>query len=142
MEDKKVINIEDFFTEDREKEGVWFEPRVGGKLCGIQFLVTGIASDENIIAAERFDREMNELEEIKDPVEKINKRKVIEANRVTENVIGIRAAGGENVLFGGKPLEYSKPLIQQILLKAPLIRTEIINFAMERTNFIKREKND
>lgn len=141
MADKKAINIEDFFTEDNEKEGVWFEPKVGGQLCGIQFLVTGTGTDENVVASERFEKQVDELEDEKDPIEKSKKRKVLEANRVAEFVIGIRAAEGEKVLFGGKPLEYSVPLVQQILLKSPLIRSEIIKFATNTANFIKREKN-
>ena len=49
--EKKQINIEDFFTEDNERAGVWFEPKIDGNPCGIEFLVTGASTDDNIIEA-------------------------------------------------------------------------------------------
>ena len=137
----KNINIEDFFTDDNEKEGIWFEPRIKGVPCGIEFLVTGTGTDENVANTERYDKAMAETEEIKDPIEKVKKQKEIDANRVAQFVKGIRAAEGSEVQYGGKPLEYSVPLIQKLLLKSPLIKMEIIRFAKDTANFIKREKN-
>jgi len=140
--EKQTINIEDFFTEDREEEGVWFEPKVNGESCGLQFLVTGFGSNENAAGAERYDKERDELDELKDPVEKVKKRKELDARRVAEFIKGIRAADGCEVNFGGKPIESSRPVAEKIFLNAPLIRDEIIRFAKTTTNFIKREKND
>lgn len=137
----KHINIEDFFTEDNEKEGIWFEPKIKGVPCGIEFLVTGRGTDENIANSERYDKTLAELEDIKDPLEKVQKTKKADADRVAEFVKGIRAAAGSEVKYEGKPLEYSVPMIQQLLLKSPLIKNEIIKFAMDTANFIKREKN-
>ena len=142
MEKKRTINIEDFFSEDREEEGVWFEPKVAGVPCGIEFLVTGFDTNENVANAERYDREVSELNDLKDPVEKAKKRKELDAKRVTDFVKGVRPAEGCEIMIDGKPLEYSKPCMQKIFLKAPLISGEIIRFAKTTTNFIKREKND
>ena len=142
MEKKRTINIEDFFSEDREEEGVWFEPKVAGVPCGIEFLVTGFDTNENVANAERYDREVSELNDLKDPVEKAKKRKELDAKRVTDFVKGVRPAKGCEIMIDGKPLEYSKPCMQKIFLKAPLISGEIIRFAKTTTNFIKREKND
>lgn len=139
--EKEIINIEDFFTVDNEKDGVWFEPKINGNPCGIEFLVTGAGTDANIAASERFEKEMAKLEELKDPIERSEKRKILDANRVAENIKGIRPADGKNLMFGGKPLEYSVPLIQQIMLKSPLIKIEIVKFAVKTENFIKGEKN-
>jgi hypothetical protein len=141
MAEKKVINIEDFFTVDNEKNGIWFEPKINGNPCGIEFLVTGRGTDENIAGTERFEKAISETEDIKDPLERIKKQKELDANRVAEFVKGIRCSEGNDVLYGGKPLEYSVPLIQQILLKSPLIKDAIVEFARDTTNFIKREKN-
>lgn len=137
----KLINIEDFFTEDNEKEGIWFEPKIKGVPCGIEFLVTGTGTDENVALSERFEKEMAETEDIKDPVERIRKQKELDANRVAQFVKGIRAAENSDVKYAGKPLEYSVPLIQKLLQKSPLIKFAIINFAKDTANFIKREKN-
>lgn len=140
--EKKQINIEDFFTEDNEKAGIWFEPKIDGKPCGIEFLVTGASTDDNLIENERYEKAMAEAEEIKDQKEKVNKKKEIDANRVAALVKGIRAADGNELMFGGKPLEYSVPFLQQLMLKSPLIKVEIVKFSLKTANFIKREKND
>jgi len=137
----KSINIEDFFTEDNEKEGIWFEPKIKGVPCGIEFLVTGTGTDENVAASERYEKAISESEEIKDPIERVKKQKELDANRVAEFVKGIRAAENSDVKYQGKALEYSVPLIQKLLLKSPLIKFEIIKFAKDTANFIKREKN-
>ena len=76
----KTINLEDLFTEEREKEGVWFEPKIKGRPCGIEFLVTGRGTDEAVIGGERYDKALAELEDVKDPVEKTRKQK-------TENTV-------------------------------------------------------
>ena len=142
----KTIDIEDFFTEDNEDSGVWFEPKirdVNGDLvpCGLEFLVTGKNTDENIAGTERYEKQLAELEDMKDPVEKAKKQKELDANRVAEFVKGLRVVEGYEVNFGGKQIEYSIPLVQKIFLKSPLIKVEVINFVMKTANFIKREKN-
>lgn len=141
MTEEKAINLEDFFTEDNEKEGIWFEPKIGGQPCGIEFLVTGAGTDDNLIENERYEKAMAEAEKIKDQKEKVNKKKEIDADRVAALVKSIRAVEGTKVSFGGKPLEYSPSLIKQLMLKSPLIKNAIVRFAIDTTNFIKREKN-
>lgn len=141
-EKNETINLEDYFTADAEKEGVWFQPKIKGTLCGIEFLVTGTDTEENMVNAERFQKAIDELNDIKDNIEAAKKRKELEANRVAQFVKGIRAAEGKEVLFGGKPLEYSETMIQQLCLKSPLIQNEILKFAVKTENFIKRKKND
>ena len=140
--EKKQINIEDFFTEDNERAGIWFEPKIDGKLCGIEFLVTGASTDDNLIENERYEKAMAEAEEIKDQKERVAKKKEIDANRIAALVKGIRAADGNELMFGGKPLEFSVPFLQELMLKSPLIKVEIVKFSMKTANFIKREKND
>ncbi len=137
----KIVNLEDFFTIDNEEKGKWFEPKIDGIPCGIEFLVTGKNTDDNVIKSERYDKAVSEADEIKDNFERTKKKKELDANRVAEFVIGIRSAAGSNVMYGGKPLEYSVPLIQQILLKSPLIKEEIVRFAIDTVNFIGREKD-
>lgn len=137
----KQINIEDFFTADNEVTGIWFEPKIKGMRCGLEFLVTGKDTDENIAATERYDKLLNELEDLKDPIEKAQKAKELDARRVAEFVKSVRIADGCNVSFGGKKVEYTPEFVQQVFLKAPLIKAEVIKFVMDTTNFIKREKN-
>ena len=137
----KTINLEDLFTEEREKEGVWFEPKIKGVPCGIQFLVTGRSTDENVAGGERYDKALAELEDVKDPVEKSKKQKVLFANRVAEFVKGIRPAKDSELKYEGKNLEYSVPMIQKLLQQAPLITGQIFSFVTDTANFMKREKD-
>lgn len=141
LNEEFVVNIEDFFTADNEEEGVWFEPIIKGTPCGIEFLVTGSNTDKNAAQAERFKKARAEIEKLKDPEERSAKLKEIDAKRAAEFVHGLRAAKGCKVNFGGQPLEYSKPMVEKIMFGAPLIRIEIINFAYDTANFMKREKN-
>lgn len=137
----KTIDIENFYTEDNEKNGVWFHPIINGEPSGIEFLVTGKNTDENIAASERYEKNLKELETIKDPVEKAKKSKELDAKRVAEFVKSLRVAEGFEVNCGGKPIQYTPALVEQIFLKSPLIKIEVINFVMKTANFIKREKN-
>jgi len=137
----KKINIEDFFTADNEVSGIWFEPRIKGTPCGLEFLVTGKDTDENIAATERYEKKVAELEDLKDPVEKAKKGKEMDAKRVAEFVKSMRVVEGYEVDFGGKKIEYTPELVQQIFLKSPLIKNEVVKFVMDTANFIKREKN-
>lgn len=137
----KQINIEDFFTADNEVSGIWYEPKIKGERCGLSFLVTGKDTDENIAASERYEKKLAELEDLKDPVEKAKKAKELDAKRVAEFVKSMKIADGCEVSFGGKQIVYSPELVEQIFLKAPLIKAEIVKFVMDTTNFIKRENN-
>ncbi len=142
IKESKTINLEDFFSDDNEKEGIWFEPRIDGEPCGIEFLVTGAGAEENLIENERYEKDMDAANEIKDQKERVNKRKEIDANRIAALVKGIRSANGSTIMYGGKPLEYSVPTIRKLMLKSPLIKLEIMKFSVKTSNFIKREKND
>ena len=136
-----TINLEDFFTEERERKGVWFQPVIKGRPCGIEFLVTGRGTDENVVGGERYLKARSESETIKDPVEKEHKQKELFANRVAEFVKGIRPVEGKELMFEGKPLEFSVPMIQKLLQNAPLITGAIYDFVTDTANFMQREKN-
>ena len=51
--EKTTVNVEDFFSEEYESNGEWFQPIVKGKPCGIEFLVTGMGKDENLVSQRR-----------------------------------------------------------------------------------------
>lgn len=138
---KTQINVEDFYTEVYENEGRWFQPIVKGNPCGIEFLVTGMGKDENLVSQERYEKEMAKLEELKDPIEKVKKQKQLDAKHVASFIRGIRAAPGCEGMINGQPIEYSVPFIEEFMFNAPLIKIQIIKFARETTNFIKGEKN-
>lgn len=139
--EKRKIHIEDFFTRDNEEAGKWFEPKIDGIGCGFEFLVTGATTDEAMADDEHYDSLYAKAEEIKDPIERNKKKMEIDAERCARLVKGIRAAEGCEVDFGGKDLEYSVPLIEQLFLKSPLIKKAVVAFATKQSNFINREKN-
>lgn len=139
--EKRKVHIEDFFTRDNEKSGKWFEPKIDGEGCGFEFLVTGATTDEAIADDEHYESLYAAADEIKDPIERSAQRMVVDAERCARLVKGIRAAEGCDVDFGGKQIEYSQPLIEQIFLKSPLIKKAVVAYATKTSNFINREKN-
>lgn len=139
--EKKIVHIEDFFTADTAKEGMWHEPKFGREGCGFEFLVIGATTDESMAADEHFAKLYSEAEDIKDPIERHRKQMEVDAKRCAKFVKGIREAKDCSVDFQGKPIEYSEPFIEQIFLKSPEIKIDIVNFAKNNLNFIKREKN-
>lgn len=138
---KRTVHIEDFFTKDNEEAGKWFEPKIEGIGCGFEFLVTGATTDEAIADDEHYDSLYTQAEDIKDPIARNKKKMEIDAERCARLVKGIRPAKDCDVDFGGKQLEYSVPLIEQIFLKSPLIKKAVVAYATKTSNFINREKN-
>lgn len=139
--EKRIVNIEDFFTVDNAKEGIWFEPKIGRVGCGFEFLVTGATTDEAMADDEHYSKLYSEAEEIKDPIERKAKQMKVDAERCARLVKGIRAAEDCVVKSEGTDIEYSVPLIEKIFLKSPEIKKAVVNFATDNLNFIKREKN-
>lgn len=138
---KRKVHIEDFFTVDNAKKGMWFEPKVGKDGCGFEFLVCGAGTDEAMADDEHYDSLYAQAEDIKDPIQRKEKQMQVDAERCARLVKGIRAAEDCDVDFGGKAIEYSVPLIEQIFLKSPEIKKAVVNFATNNLNFIKRERN-
>lgn len=138
--EKKVINIEDFFTTKNEEEGMWFEPSIEGIPCGIEFLVTGLHAEENVSKMEHFDKLQSDLSKIKDPIERAKERKRLDAKRVASLVKGIRATEDCEINFEGKPLEFSIPLIEELFYQSPLIKLAVADYSLKVVNFMNRKK--
>lgn len=137
----RKVNIEDFFTKENEEKGVWFEPEINGVPCGIMFLVTGAGTDRNITNSERFEKKIREIKDkYKDPEEQNAAMRKANAERVADFVSGIKAAEGCEIDFGGKPVEYSRPMMEKIFYNSPMIANEILSFAVRTANFMSRKK--
>ncbi len=139
--EKRKVHIEDFFTADNEVEGKWFEPKIDGIGCGFEFLVTGATTDEAMADDEHYDKLYAEADEIRDPIERQHKKMQVDAERCARLVKGIRAAEDCEIDFNGGQVEFSRPLIEQIFLKSPLIKKAVDGYATKTANFINREKN-
>lgn len=136
---EKVINIEDFFTESNEKNGVWHEPLIDDKPCGLQFLMIGIHSREAMKNMEHYDKMLEELDENLTPEERDLKEREIDAERVASLTKDVRAANGENILVDGKKVVFDKEFIKRIYMEAPLLKMDNIEFSIKSSNFMKRK---
>lgn len=137
----KVINLEDFYTEKNEEKGVWFEPMIDDKPCGLEFLMLGIHSEEAIANMERYDAQMNELYETEEDKAVIAKKeKEIDAERVASITKGVRAAGGKELQKDGKPFEFSTEAVKEFYLNTPVIKLANIEFALKSSNFMNVKK--
>lgn len=139
--EKRTVHLEDLFTMDNEKKGIWFEPKIEGYGIGIEFLVKGATTDEALADNEHFEKKYINAREIKDSIERQDELMKVDAARCAKLVAGIRATSDCKVDFEGKPLEYSQEFIEKLFYKSPLIKTAIVNFAAKPSNFIKGKKN-
>ncbi len=134
---KKVINIENYFSEKNEQDGVWHEPIIDGNPIGIELLVMGIHSDfatnEMIrIGLESANVEKSDLS--KD--EKNKKLEELDAERVAVLTKGIRAVDGSTLTYKGEKIKFTTELMKELYLNSPDIKMEIANFVVKSSNFI------
>lgn len=135
---KEAIDIADFFVATRESEGEWFEPLVDGKPSGIELKVLGKGSDKVIRAGAEYLDQHKKLEDIKDPAEVQIKEREIVCQRIAKSVVGMRGKGGRLLVKGGKPVEYSEQVIEELVRENMDIRTEVLAFSSDQTNYMKK----
>ncbi len=139
--EKKVINLEDFYTLENESNGFWHEPVIDGIPMGMQFLVIGVHSDEGVSLMEHYDRLSREIKKEKDPEIRAKKEAENDAERVAALVKGVRAAEGYELKKGDKKVDFSLPMVRDFLLNAPLVKMNLIEFAINTANFMNRKKS-
>lgn len=140
MAEKKVIDIADFFTTSREKEGVWYEPKIEDVGIGIEFKILGYSSDQNVISAEVYRKEHEEAEKETDPVKKNNMERDAVCKRIASLVTDIRGKDGNEIRIGGKPLSYSEEVVREILYENIDIRTDLFKATLETPNFQMKKR--
>lgn len=141
-EEKKFIDIEDFYTDDNEKNGVWHEAVTEDGPSGLEFLLIGIHSDEAVAKMEHYDRLVKEVrEKEKDPEIRAQKERELDAERVASLTKGIRTSGGEVIRKKGQEIDFSLDFIKEFYLHAPLIKMDNIEFCVRTANFMNRKKN-
>lgn len=137
----KVINIGQFFSRKNEAEGVWYEPTISGRKCGIEFKVLGAGSNASIVSGEVYNKEIDEASSIKDATIKAQKTEKALCNRLSTLIIGIRASGGGKVLMPNGN-EATKDDAFEILYNSPAIAIAISRFAGDSDNFLGEKKSD
>lgn len=135
----KEVELSDFFTTTREKEGVWIEAKIGNKGTGLLFKIVGYASDENVKSADAYKKAHEIAEKETDVVKKAEMERRAVCERLTAIVIDLKCADGVNIKLNGEPLKYSKELVYQILWESMDIRTYIFTETFDSSNFMKKK---
>ncbi len=137
---KNVIDIADFFTTSREKEGVWYEPVIEDVGIGIEFKILGYSSDQNVISAEVYRKEHEAAEKETDPVKKNNMERDAVCKRIASLVTDIRGKDGNEIRIDGKPLVYSDEVVRHILYENIDIRTDLFKATLDTPNFQMKKR--
>ena len=135
------VNLEDFYTLDNEKNGMWYEPMIEGEPIHMEFLMIGIHSDEGVALMEHYDRLAKELKKETDPAIRAEKEAILDAERVASLVKGIRPADGYSLNIKGKSVDFSQQFIKDFLYNVPLVKMDLIQFTVRTANFMNRKKN-
>lgn len=143
MEEKKVFDIEDLFTEKNEREGVWFEPVFDNIKCGVEFLLIGINSEEAGTAMAKYDELTDKVRNGKDDESyKEKKLRELDAERVAALTKGIRSTDGSVIQFNGQAVDESnlKEVVKELYLNSPDIKLACVDFVLKSSNFMKIKK--
>lgn len=136
--ENNTVDIADFFTTTREKDGVWIEPKMSDVGVGFEFRVVGPASplflnavadylEAHAKVVENKDRKTAYEEEVK---------AVVERNSAV--VTGLRVKKGNSIRINGRPLAYSKETVREILYESSEIRDSVWNAVTAQSTFMKK----
>lgn len=134
----KVINLDDFFTKDRQENGVWFEPEINGTGAGFELLVIGSESDEAAVIFADYEKDLNRIRSIEDSVksnEESRRSMAKVASKLTKNIRGV---DGAVVKLGDKEISFSEETMKIIFYNVPSLALEVARFARKDSNFMKK----
>lgn len=139
-EAKVSVDIADFFTKENSEKGVWTEPTVNGTSVGVKFLVIGAESNEAAQYLADYDKDMERIEQIKDPKQKNEETRIAMAT-VTSKLIKDLAAGDgvDSIKINGKPLAYSHEVVYAIMYNSISIADRIIRFSRRDSDFMGKK---
>lgn len=136
--EKNFINIEDYYTEKNEREGMWHEPVFEGNGCGLEFLLIGIHSEEAIQKMTEYDKKSEEIQNSKlSDEEKKEKLDELDAERVAVLTKGIRAKDGSELMRDGKPFVFTMEAARELYRNSPDIKLDCVDFVLKSSNFMK-----
>lgn len=138
--EKAIIDIADFFTKDKEKEGVWTKVNVFGKDL-FEFKIIGSNSDKVTILNEEFNKKSSEIAAIVNPEERAEKLGELYAESAAKRILEMRPIEGTELKLGGKPVDCSKETIVSILKNSYDIAAFVIRFSMNSGNFTNKKIN-
>lgn len=132
---EKKFDLSSLFTTTNEKSGVWYEAKINGKETGLEFLILGPSSDENVLSAEAYKKAKDKIDAEKDPVKKSQMDIDAVCDRISAVVKEVRTTNGEPLYIGDKKVESSPELIKKILYENIDIRTDVFTASFESANF-------
>lgn len=137
----KTINIENFYTDVNEREGVWHEPVFNGKKWGIQLLLIGIHSEEAEKLMDEYDKKSDAIRDDKKLSEedKFKKLEELDAERMASLCKGIRASNDAELVRDGKPLEFSIEVVKTLFLNSSALKMDCVDFVLNSANFVKED---
>ena len=137
-EKKDVIDVADFFTTTRAKEGVWYEPEIDGIGIGLEFRIYGQASDKYVRSLDAYAKEHDRALKETDPGAATEIERQALADRAATIVGGVRAKGGKALVYGKKEFKGTYEEIRSVMYENEDICIDILTAAAKNTTFMKR----
>lgn len=135
---KDVIEISDFFTTSREKEGVWIEPEINGVGLGVEFKVVGQSSPIFVEAISKYMAAHNKVLEETDIKKAYELETEAQSDRSASIVVDLRAKPGVKLEDGGEALKYSPDVVRKIMYEITAIRDDVWEKASRSYSFMKK----
>lgn len=135
---KEVVDIADFFTTTRSKEGIWYEPKVDGIGIGIEFKIFGPASDKAILALDEYLKEHEKAKSEADEKTAVEIERNALASRAAAVVGGVRAKGGKAIVCNKKDFKGSKDEIRTVMYENEDICVDLITAASRNATFMRK----
>lgn len=116
----KVIEITKFFNVTREKEGVWYEPKINGVPLGLELKILGPSAEAVRKASVEYDKVHEKVEELLKKEEygkALDMEQEALAKRASACVVDIRGKGGNTITVEGKPLVFSTEFTERLFFE-------------------------
>lgn len=133
----KVIEITKFFNITREKEGVWYEPKINGVPLGLELKVLGPAAEAVRKASVEYDKAHEKVEELfkKEPGKALDMEQEALAKRAAACVVGIRGKDGNTITIDGKPLVFSDEFAERLFFENGDITGDVLAASLDGNMF-------
>jgi len=122
---RKSIDIADFFTTTREKEGVWIELKIEGIGIGIEVKALGPSAPEFIKASMKYAQNLDSFDKETDKAERRSKENDARTEFLTSIVVDLRTKKDFDFTIKGKPLKYSRENVREIFYESVEIRDAV-----------------
>lgn len=138
-EEKVSVDISGFFTKQNSEKGMWTEPNINGPI-GVKFLVIGAESNEAARYLADYDKDMERINQIKDPAQRNEEMRVAMATVTAKLVKNIACGEGVGeIKINGKPLTYSHETVYAIMYNSIPIADKIIRFSRRDSDFMAKK---